>query len=434
MERNIKQVQPQVATIPARKRVAAYARVSSEKMSMVESLSAQVSYYSGYIQRHPEWEYAGVYADEGFTGTKANRPEFQRLLDDCRAGCIDIVLTKSVSRFARNTLTLLNIIRELKELGIDVFFERENMHSTSGDGELLLSILASFAQEESRSVSENCKWRIQNRMKSGEIVGLRDMYGYEIDHDGIRIQPEQAKVVQRVFDEYVTNGLSSAKIAKILRAEAIPALLGGTWTAKRIRDMLRNEKYTGDALLQKRYVVDHLTKRRAMNRGELPQYYVKETLPAIIDMETFQRAQEILAERGDQNKASKPLDTRYPFSGLIRCGNCGRTYRRKTCHGKVAWQCETYMTDGKAACPAKQVPEDTLIRSAMIATGTPTFDAAALGRQIKRITVSGPNSLRFEYKDGRFVELGWKDRSRRESWTAEMREAARQKSKERVDR
>lgn len=425
----IMKVKPAVPVLPKRKRVAAYARVSCVKDAMHMSLANQVSHYSALIQRNPAWQYVGVFADDGYTGTKDARPEFQRLLAACRAGQVDLVITKSMSRFSRNTLSTLELLRELKVKGVDVFFEEENIHTMSGDGELMLTILSSFAQEESRSVSENCKWRIRNRMKDGEIVGLRDMYGYEISKGVIQINAEQAAIVRRVFHDYVSGGMSSARIAKALQADEIPSLFGGQWTAKRVREMLKNEKYIGDALLQKRYVVDHLTKREARNHGELPQYYAEETHPAIIDPETFRRAQEILAMRRDENRASKPPTTRYPFSGMVRCGNCGEMYRRKTCHGKVAWQCGTYLSEGKAFCAAKQVPEDTLIRSTAIAMDMPAFDPAAFAEQISAVVVAGPNSLLYEFKDGRSVEIGWKDRSRRESWTPEMKKQARERDR-----
>ena len=212
----VRRVEPIVPPLPRRKRVAAYARVSCAKDAMLQSLSAQISSFSDRIQRRPDWEYAGVYADEALTGTKDARPEFQRLLADCRAGKIDLVLTKSISRFARNTVTLLEAVRELKELGVDVYFERENIHSISGDGELLLSILASFAQEESRSVSDNCKWRIRNRFAAGEPVGFVTMYGYTFRDGAITVNEKQAVVLRQIFAWYIA-GDGYAKIAKRLK-------------------------------------------------------------------------------------------------------------------------------------------------------------------------------------------------------------------------
>ena len=247
-------------------RVAAYARVSSGKDAMLHSLSRQISYYSQMIQKHPGWTYAGCYADADYTGTRGERPEFQRLLADCRAGKIDRILTKSVSRFARNTVTLLETARELKERGIAVFFEKERLDTLSGDGELMLSFLASFAQEESRSVSENCKWRVRKDFSEGRPMNLMLLYGYRSEKGRIVVDPEEAAVVRRIFHDY-THGLGSSLIAEALRKERIPCRLGGRWSSSLIRTMLTNEKYMGDALLQKTFCADHLTKKKVVNRG-----------------------------------------------------------------------------------------------------------------------------------------------------------------------
>ncbi|MEG0168109.1 MAG: recombinase family protein, partial [Ruthenibacterium sp.] len=191
MERTIHTVTSPIPSIPKKIRVAAYTRVSSGKDTMLHSLSAQISYYSDAIQQHNDWTYAGVFSDEAMTGTNDSRDAFQRLLADCRAGKIDMILTKSISRFARNTITLLETVRELKEYHVDVYFERENIHSISGDGELLLTILASFAQEESLSVSENCKWRIRKNFKEGRANTLR-LYGYDFVHYRLVVNPAEA--------------------------------------------------------------------------------------------------------------------------------------------------------------------------------------------------------------------------------------------------
>ena len=327
MNRVIHKVQPTIPAIPQRKRVAAYARVSNDKESMIESLAAQVSYYSAHIQRNPQWIYVGVYADEGLTGTKDNRPEFQRLIADCFAGKIDMVITKSLSRFSRNTLDTLNILRELKQKGVDVFFERENIHSNSGDGELMLTILSSFAQEESRSVSENCKWRIREKMKQGEMVGLRDMYGYVVERDKIFIEPRQAEIVLQIFGWYV-SGDSSVVIARRLNAVGELTLKRAAWSARHVREILSNEKYAGNALLQKSYITDHLSKRKKRNRGEVQQYFVEQSHPAIVDIDTFHAVQEQLKLSGDRYKPSNPVNARYPFTGRIICGNCGKNFQR----------------------------------------------------------------------------------------------------------
>jgi len=425
MEREINIRQPIKPDLPSFKRVAAYVRVSNLKDAMLQSLSTQVSYYNDFIQRHAGWQYAAVYVDEGLTGTKDLRPEFQRLLADCRGGKIDMIITKSTTRFARNTVTMLETVRMLKEFDVDVFFEKENIHSMSGDGELMLTILASFAQEESLSVSENCKWRLREKMKQGELVGLRGMYGYTIVKNSVSIQPDQAEAVRRIFDAYV-SGQSSLEIARGLIADDIPSLLGGTWTAKRVREILRNEKYTGNALLQKTYVSDYLTKRKIVNHGKLPQYFVAQAHEAIIDQDTFDRVQRMLTDSSKRNQPAKPVNARYPLTGKIVCGNCGKHFQRRTTKGRISWLCSTYLEHGKSACPAKQIPEETILRAAADALGQDCFDEHAFYRKVERIEVSGLYRLRLVFFNGDVFECEWAHRSRSESWTEKMKQAARE--------
>ncbi|MCX7904157.1 MAG: recombinase family protein [Caloramator sp.] len=424
MQRKVIKIEPKIFKTLAKKRVAAYARVSSGKDSMLHSLSAQVSYYSEFIQRHIEWEYVGVYADEAFTGTKDERPEFQRLLKDCRDGKIDMVITKSISRFARNTVTMLEVVRELKSLNVDVYFEKENIHSLSGDGELMLTILASFAQEESRSVSENCKWRIRKGFKEGELVNLRFIYGYRIEKGKIEINEDEAKIVRMIFDDYI-NGMGCTKIARKLREMGAEKIRGGKWNSERVVEILKNEKYTGNALLQKKFVKDHLTKTLVRNKGYLPKYYAEETHPAIIDLVTFQKAQEILEERrlkySPQEEGSNHL-----FSRRIICGICGKKYRRKINGKRVIWHCFSYLKYGKDACPSKQIPEDIL--NSVINEGE--FDKS----KIKEIQVIGERKLNFILNDGRVVEKEWSYKPRSESWSDEARQRAREKSLEIIKR
>ena len=404
-------------------RVAAYARVSSGKDAMLHSLSRQISYYSQMIQKHPGWTYAGCYADADYTGTRGERPEFQRLLADCRAGKIDRILTKSVSRFARNTVTLLETARELKERGIAVFFEKERLDTLSGDGELMLSFLASFAQEESRSVSENCKWRVRKDFSEGRPMNLMLLYGYRSQGGRIVIDPEEASVVRRVFHDY-THGLGSNLIAEALQREQIPCRLGGRWSSGLIRTMLANEKYMGDALLQKTFCSDHLTKKKVVNRGQLPQYYVQDSHPAIIERETWALARQTLQANREKTNVQKPTTARYPFSGRIVCGCFGQHYRRRTNVSRITWQCRTYLQRGKAFCPAKQIPEETLYRITEEALGVKEITEESL-TVLKEIRVPKDNHLVFVFQDGREAERVWKDRSRAESWTEEMREQAR---------
>jgi DNA invertase Pin-like site-specific DNA recombinase len=252
-----------------RLRVAAYARVSSDKDAMLHSLSAQVSYYSAFIQQHPGWQCYGVYAYEAITGTKDAREGFQRMLTDCRNGQVDLVITKSISRFARNTVTLLETVRELKALEVDVFFEEQNLHSISTDGELMLTILASYAQEESLSASENQKWRVRKGFKSGELVNWRFMFGYTISKTGITINPSEAMVVHEIFRRALAGDTFGA-IGRDLNARGVSGALGGKWSVPRIHAILSNEKYTGNALLQKRYRNNQLEKSSAPTKASCP--------------------------------------------------------------------------------------------------------------------------------------------------------------------
>ncbi|MDY4785127.1 recombinase family protein [Pygmaiobacter massiliensis] len=422
-ERIIQKIAPLMAVAPAKERVAAYARVSSGKDAMLHSLSAQVSYYSSLIQRRSEWEYAGVYSDEAFTGTKAERPGFQQMLRDCREGKIQKIITKSVTRFARNTLTLLGTVRELKDMGVDVWFEKENIHSMGGDGELMLTILASFAQEESRSVSENCKWRIRKGFEAGELVNLRFLFGYDIRRGSISVNQEQAAIIRRIFADYV-GGEGCTEIARRLRSEGAEALRGGVWTTKRVAELLRNEKYAGNALLQKKYVQDHLTKKLVPNRGQLPQYYAEGTHPPIVDEALFRQAQAQM-DRNREHSAPQSKPGRYPFSGRIRCPHCGKFYKRKVCHGKVYWNCSTYLTYGKGSCFGKQIPEETLQSLVAQVLDLPAFDAEIFAAQIAELEVPAPNQVLFRFADGGQVLKSWQDHSRRDSWTEDMRQAAR---------
>lgn len=428
MKKIITKKEKTIAVMPSVMRVAAYARVSSGKDEMLHSLAAQVSYYSDYIQRHPGWVYTGVYADEALTGTKDNRPEFQRLLEDCRSGKLDLVLTKSISRFARNTVDLLETVRELKNIGVDVFFEEQNLHTMSGDGELMLTILASYAQEESRSASENCKWRIRKQFENGELATLRFMFGYQVNKGKVEINPEQAAIVRMIFEDYI-GGMGGGRIAQKLKQMNVDTVMSGIWNGERVMAIIKNEKYTGNALLQKKYVVDHLSKKLSWNKGNLPKYYAEDTHPAIIDQATFELAQSILQKRRVNSKTYNDPRTRYSFSSIIRCGICGKKYKRKNRKGKVAWYCSAFLQEGKNACPSRQVPESVLHALSCEVLGLDEFDAAAFRNEIAEIVVPEPSKLIFVFQDGHIAEKEWQHASRRESWTDEMRQAARERAK-----
>lgn len=406
-----------------RKRVAAYARVSCGKDTMLHSLAAQIDYYKALILNNPAWTFAGVYADEAKTGTKEDREQFQELLNQCRAGMIDMVITKSISRFARNTVTLLQTVRELKELNIDVFFEEQNIYTLSAEGELMLTLLASFAQEESRSVSENCKWRIHHGFEEGKPNTCR-MLGYRLIDGEITLIPEEAETVRYIFDLY-RKGYGKQKIANILNEEGITTINGGPWYPESIVKILTNEKYCGDLLLQKYVRNDHINKVDRRNRGELPSYLIEDDHEAIIDKSVFLQVQEMHENRAVRKGRKQDYSM---FAGMVRCGCCGSRCRRKNTHGVVKWWCNTFDRKGKQYCPdAKALPEETLIKAVCDVLETDSFDEEFLREKIDYIEPCSGNMIHFHMRDGSSRKYTWKDRSRSASWTIEMKEAARRK-------
>ena len=404
---------------PKLKRVAAYARVSSGKDAMLHSLAAQVEYYSNYIRRHPGWEYAGVYADEAKTGTKDSREQFQQLLADCKAGKIDHIVTKSISRMARNTVTLLETVRELKNLGISIYFEEQNIDTGTADGELMLSILASYAQEESLSASENQKWRVRQNFENGQ-PWRGFMLGYRYKDGQYIVVPEEAEVVRSIYADFL-DGKGVTAIMKRLNSEGILTQQGFTWHKSAITRVLKNYTYTGNLLLQTKFRENHLTKRTLVNHGQLPQYHATDTHEPIIDIGTYNSVQ-LEMHRRAQKYGKQQSTQKYPFSGMITCANCGKHYRRKVTATGPVWICSTYNTHGKSACPSKAIPESTLMEIAATVSD--------MG-EITAVTAENDNTLEFTLADGTVTVKQWQDRSRAASWTPEMRAAAREKSRER---
>lgn len=429
MERSVKQVTFPAAKLPSLKRVAAYARVSSGKDTMLHSLSAQVSYFSELIQHTPGWQYVGVYADEAMTGTKDSRENFQRLLRDCEAGLIDMVITKSISRMARNTVTLLETVRSLKEIGVDVFFEEQSIHTMSADGELMLTILASYAQEESLSASENQKWRVRKNFEEGKPWN-GTMLGYRYHKGTLVIAPEEAETVRQIYSDYL-SGFGAVAIMKRLNADGIHSRFGNAWNKSGVMGVLRNYAYTGNLLLQTTFSENHLTKRKMANNGQHPQYHVEGSHEPIIDIGTYDSVQLEIAKRVEKHTHPGQKKHTYPFTGKLVCAGCGKHYRRKVTKARPVWICPTFNTLGKASCPSKQIPEETLCHMAADALGMDVFSEEAVLSKITVVRVEKDNILVFRFKDGTESVKRWPDRSRSESWTEEMKEAARQKNRER---
>lgn len=353
--------------------MAAYCRVSTDQEEQLSSYENQVNYYKSYIQQNPMYEFAGIYADEGISGTNTKkREEFNRMIADCRARKIDRIITKSISRFARNTLDCLNYVRELKELGIGVIFEKENIDTLDAKGEVLLTILSSLAQDESRSISENSTWGIRRRYESGKFgMSTKRFLGYDADENGqLVVNPEQAKIVVRLYDEYL-SGKTVDYIKRTFEQEGIKNWNRKTvWQATTLQSMLCNEKYKGDAILQKSYTVDFLSKKRAKNQGEIQQFHIEDNHEAIIDpliWEAVQLEQErrrkYIEEHGTNSYSHKPETN--PFAGKIVCGTCNQSYARKgwktgDVYRKV-WQCqERYKVKGVSGCTNRHIDEEVL--------------------------------------------------------------------------
>lgn len=429
----ITKIEPQIPAMPTRKKVAAYARVSMETERLHHSLSSQVSYYSELIQKNPEWEYVGVYADEAITGTIAKkRDEFKRLIADCDAGKIDIVLCKSISRFARNTVDLLETVRHLKELGISVRFEKENIDSLSGDGEVMLTLLASFAQSESESISNNVKWGVRKRMERGIPNGHFRVYGYRWEGDQLVIVPEEAAIVKRIYQNFL-DGKSRLETEREFAAEGITTREGCRWVDSNIKVVLSNITYTGNMLLQKEYIADPISKKRKKNHGELKQYYVEDTHEPIIDMETFQYVQSEMARRKELGAlANKSLNITC-FTSKIKCEKCGKSYVRNTRKNRakvsqlgdqlVGWVCGSSKTkNGK--CKAMEIPEYILRQKCAEALGLEEFDEDAFAEQVEVITVPEQGILNFHMTDGTEKTLTWVSTAKKDSWTPEARKKA----------
>ena len=397
----IRKIEPQMPLVKKRQRVAAYARVSRDTERLMHSVSAQISYYSNLIQHHPDWEYAGVYADTGISGTGIKeRDEFQRMLADCENGKIDIILTKSISRFARNTVDLLATVRHLKAIGVEVRFEKEQINSFSGDGELMLSILASFAQEESRSISENCKWGIRKRFQSGEIgAANKHILGYQYDEDVKQyvVIPEEAEIVKRMFRLYLEK-VSLRAICDELNDMGYRTINGMLFQEAAINSLLHNEIYAGDIRRQKCYIADPINKTKVKNQGELPQYYMADCHEAIIDRETYA----LVLQEFERRTAM--LNPTYCFTGKIVCGMCGSPYTRKKSKVKgktyVHWICRTKKEVGRT-CKNHNFSEINLKKISVEILELEEFDEDIFTQQIEKITVLADGSLAFKFYEGR---------------------------------
>ena len=359
----IKRIEPESRSLKKTK-VCAYARVSTGSDSQENSLENQITTYESLIKSNPEYEFVGVYADQGITGFSEKRPEFQRMINNAKAGRIDMIITKSISRFARNTVTLLRVVRELKDTGVGVLFEENNIYTMSSEGEMMLAVLASFAQEEGRSMSENNKWACRKKFERGELmINTTRFMGYDKDEDGnLVINEAEAAIVRRIFDMYL-SGIGTHCIAKTLNEEGVTTVTGSAWHASTIRGMLMNEKYKGDSLLQKYYTPENM-RNTVKNNGQVAQFYVTESHEAIIAPEDWEHVQELIAYNRKQRgikKGNPDYTNRYPNSHKLICPYCGKFLRRRYVYNKkVEWLCATYIHQGKSACKGIRVRDSEL--------------------------------------------------------------------------
>ena len=364
-------------------RVAAYCRVSTDDEEQLTSYEAQKNYYIDKIMTNKEWTMAGIFADEGITGTSARkRPEFLRMIRQCKQGKIDIVLTKSISRFARNTVDCLNYVRALKELGIAVIFEKENMNTLEVDSEILITMLGAFAQSESESISANVRWGIRQTMKEGKAtIQYKYLYGYRKGDDGKpEIIPDQAEVVRKIYDLFL-SGTPVRGIQEYLNANSVPNINGESkWARSAIDSILTNEKYCGDVLLQKTYIDDCINKKVKKNTGQLPMYLVQNHHEGIISRETFDAAQAELARRSAGKSPSKKnaptgrsrYSSKYALSDRLYCGECGTRYQRCTWRNRdgskrIVWRCVSRVDYGSKYCHDSPTLDEEPLHRAILA-------------------------------------------------------------------
>lgn len=367
------------------KRVAAYCRVSTDREEQEHSFETQKAMYTEMIMMKPTWQMAGIYADEGITGTVAKkRPGFMKMIEDCRKGKIDMIVTKSVSRFSRNNLDCLMYVRELKQLGIPIIFEKEGINTIQVSSELLLTLFGALSQAESESISMNVKLGIRQSLKNGNVrFSYKTFLGYRKGADGQpEIVPEQADIVRRIYNDFLA-GATYLEIAKRLTEENVPTMGGGNrWFSERIKSILKNEKYKGDALLQKTYITDPISKRVKKNNGELPMYYVENSHPAIIERRIFDKVQEEIARRAGKKKVKQTgtktelgrYSGKYALTELLYCGECGTPYRRCTWSRngkkKIVWRCVSRLDYGKKYCKNSPSVEESRLHNAIAAAIT----------------------------------------------------------------
>ena len=406
-------VQVETGQRPKKLRVAAYARVSTEQDEQESSYEAQVDFYTRHINGNPEWELVEVFADRGITGTNTkNRESFKRMVDMALGGQIDLILTKSISRFARNTVDTLQTVRNLKAAGVEVIFEKENLRTFDPKCEVMLTIMSSLAQEESRSISENVRWGKQKSMQDGNVsLPYKSFLGYRKGKDGRpEVVEEEAKIVREIYQMFL-DGKTIRNIAGSLTKQGVPTPRGKqVWSVSTIRSILTNEKYMGDAILQKTYTVDYLTKEVRKNNGEVKQFLVEQSHEPIIAPDTFAEVQEKLKQH---IAIRTKVRSNHPFSHCIICGDCGEFYGHKVWHNSVkpydVWYCNHRYSNAEK-CLTPTLREDEIMAAfatALSETGTPHVEySEVLWREkVESVTIYQDQRMVFHFKDGTEAEI-----------------------------
>lgn len=396
------------------KRVAGYARVSVDRAPSAESLRAQTAFLKDRIKSTPGWVDCGVFLDLGISGTRTDRPGFNSLMEKCEKKEIDLVVTKSISRFCRNTVDLLSTVRHLKEIGVEVYFDENNISTFSTEGELLLTVLASQAQEESRSISENVLWAIRKKFERGEGIPC-ELMGYRWTGKEYVIVDEEAKVVREIFRLYMT-GIGPKQIANILNEKGVKGLKGKPMSESSVTLILKQEKYKGDSILQKTYTRDHISHAQVRNKGERDRFYVEGTHPPILTSEEFDRVQEEIARRSALGsvKCNWTINSSI-FTSRITCCDCGRTFRRKNSrkgNGRIYynWTCgERIDKRYKGGCSTKSIPEWALYKLTGEVLGKEDFTEEDLDESISKIIGGVYHQATFVMKDGRKITKTWEN-------------------------
>lgn len=405
-------------------RVAAYARVSTEKAEALSSLANQIEHYRHMFAANPNYVLVGVFSDNGISGAKSARPEFQKMIEMAKNGEIDLIYTKSISRFSRNLMTTLQIIKELKAIDVGIYFEEQRMNTLDNKSEFTLNLLSVFAETELKSMSGNMRWRIMKDYEEGKLWGGGDYTGYKIVNRRYVLDPETAPIVRRIYDMYL-SGIGDHKIAKLLELEGVPTTRGGKWGHATIQMILTNRNYTGDLVLQRTYTKDYKSTRH-LNKGQADYFVVENDHEPIIDKETFLNAQILRSQKAKMHNTEKPKQKVVrTFSDLLYCGICGHQFHFKKGPYHNHYLCATFVNYGKRRCQSKQIRESILESVTKSTLGLEEINNDILKKKLRKIIIKPDNMLTYILKNDEEITVHWDDPKRSDGWTDEMKDKMR---------